>query len=176
MKTWSKVARTTRFTWVRRLFTTAIAGALLAAASPAVALPGVGEFYVGGGGRSFGGIPSLTAAYDALHYGYTFEVGVDDLSLLRQWGVGFRADWPASYAQKNLEIRYMLVNLATIRTVAAASIGLGDDYKPDVRFGGIVTFRTVLGLPYVATSFGLFRDPNQNTLSSAMYLVGGLAF
>ncbi len=161
------------YAWV---LAAAIAASLAGLAAPAQALPGLGEVYVAGGGRSFGGIPSLTASYDALKYGWTLELGIDDLSLLRQWGIGFRADWPGEKAQKNVEIRYMLLNVATVRTIASASIGLGDDYKPDGRFGGILSFRTVLGLPYVATSFGLFRDPNHNSLSSAMFLVGGLSF
>lgn len=165
----------TALTWRRASFLAALASGALWAA-PALAVPVLGEVYVGAGVRSFGGTPMLTSSADKLHYGFTAEAGFDDTALFRNWGAGLRGDWKNSAGQVSAELRYTVLRISSMRVIAGASLGLDGSKVLDGRFGGFLAARTVVGLPYVTVQVGAYHTPGESGLTSAGFLFGGMAF
>lgn len=151
-----------------------IAAALLIAA-PASAVPAIGEVYLGGGIRSFGGTPGLSDEAKHISYGGTFEAGIDNSAIIRQWGVGVRGDWTGGSGRWSAEARYTALTLPAIRALVGGSIGF-DDKGLDGRFGGFVAVRVVLGLPYLGAQIGMYREPGTGDVSSGSQLTVGVAF
>lgn len=145
------------------------------AASPAAAVPGLGDVYVGGGLKSFGGTPGLSDEGKRLDYGGTFELGLDDFSLLPQWGAGLRGDWNGGAGRWSAELRYTALSLPLLRALVGASLGFGDAGL-DGRLGGFVAARLVLGLPYVGLQVGVYRDPQRDDVASGGQLTLGVSF
>lgn len=159
----------------------AVAAALLAAAliglwsGSACAVPGLGEVYAGGGLRSFGGTPGLSDHPQAIDYGGTVELGLDDFALLPRWGAGLRRDWNGGPGRWSAEVRYTALSLPLVRALLGASLGFGDAGL-DGRLGGFVAARVVLGLPYVGVQVGVYRDPFRQDVSSGGQVTVGVAF
>lgn len=144
-------------------------------AAPAEAVPGLGELYLGGGLRSFGGTPGLSDSGKAIDYGGTLELGIDDFSLLPQWGAGLRGDWNDGPGRWSAELRYTALSLPLVRALVGASLGFADSGL-DGRLGGFVAARVVLGLPYIGLQVGVYRDPAKQDVSSGGLLTVGVAF
>lgn len=153
----------------------ATAAAWSLGAAPAEAVPGLGELYVGGGLRSFGGTPGLSESGKAIDYGGTLELGIDDIAFLPQWGAGLRGDWNDGPGRWSAELRYTALSLPLVRAVVGASLGYADSGL-DGRLGGFVAARVVLGLPYVGLQVGVYRDPVKQDVSSGGQLTVGVAF
>lgn len=160
---------------LQSLLTLAATAAALLAAAPAQAVPGLGEVYVGGGLRTFGGTPGLSDEGKHLAYGGTFEAGVDNSGLLRQWGAGIRGDWNNGPGRWSAEARYTALTLPAVRAVVGGALGF-DDKGLDGRIGGFVAARIVLGLPYLGVQVGLYRDSASGDMTSAGQLTVGVAF
>lgn len=153
----------------------ASAAAALTVAAPAAAVPGLGEVYVGGGIRSFGGTPGLSDAGKYIAYGGTFEAGIDNSGILRQWGAGIRGDWNDGPGRWSAEARYTALTLPAVRAIVGGSLGFNDQGL-DGRMGGFVAARVVLGLPYLGAQVGLYRVAGTGDVSSAGQLTVGVAF
>ncbi len=151
------------------------AAAALFMAAPAAAVPALGEVYLGGGLRSFGGTPGLSDQGKGIRYGGTFEAGIDNSAIIRQWGAGVRGDWNGGDGRWSAEARYTALSLPAIRAIVGGSIGFNNNGL-DGRFGGFVAARVVLGLPYLGAQIGLYREPSSGDVSSAGQLTVGVAF
>ncbi|MBM4343666.1 MAG: hypothetical protein FJ100_09850 [Deltaproteobacteria bacterium] len=153
--------------------------ALLGLAVPcaALALPVLGDVYLGAGARSLGGTPGVSKEGD-VRIAMTLEAGVDDLRLVRNWGVGVRADLGPGTKRLAAEIRYVLVQFVGVKVLAGGELGLtGNKGALDGSFGAFVAGRLVLGFPYLGAQFGIYRTPGGNaTVSSSAMLTGGVSF
>ncbi len=149
----------------------------LFAPGAAAALPVLGDVYLGAGARSLGGTPGASKESE-VRMAMTLEAGVDDLRLLRNWGVGVRADIGPSTRRLAAEVRYVLVQFIGVKVLAGAELGLaGNKGTLDGSFGAFVAGRLVLGFPYLGAQFGLYRTPGSNaTVSSSAMLTGGVSF
>lgn len=120
-------------------------------AVPVWAIPGVGEFYAGGGARTYGGFPGQPAA----SYMGTVEVGLDDV--VAKLGAGLRLDVPKSLQPGlALELRYSILSLPFFRLLGGVSGGAfkgGDAWAKT--YSAFLGARISLGLPYVGASVGL---------------------
>ena len=153
----------------------AVMAAIALIAAPAFAVPALGEVYVGGGIRSFGGTPGLSDEGKHINYGGTFEAGIDNSAIIRQLGVGVRGDWSGGPGRWSAEARYTALTLPAFRALVGGAIGF-DDKGLDGRFGGFVAVRVVLGLPYLGAQIGLYRESGTGDVSSGSQLTVGVAF
>jgi hypothetical protein len=132
----------------------------------AEALPALGEVYIGGGAHTVGGLPLVTK--DDVSYRGCFEAGIDDIGFLRDWGGGVRAQWLAGRPQWSAEVRYQITAIPTTRLLAIANFSL----EEAGRGGAVLATRTLLGLPYVGTQVGLYRDSNGDWSPAATLTIG----
>ncbi len=147
------------------------------AATAASALPVLGDVYLGAGARSLGGTPGLSKE-SAVRMAMTLEAGVDDLRLLRNLGIGMRADIGPGTKRLAAEFRYVLLQFVGVKLLAGGELGLtGNKGVLDGSLGAFVAGRLVLGFPYLGAQFGIYRTPGSaGTVSSSAMLTGGVSF
>ncbi|MSQ82396.1 MAG: hypothetical protein EXR77_05685 [Myxococcales bacterium] len=152
-----------------------VGGTLLA--NSAHAVPVVGDFYLGGGARSLGGTPGVSKEAD-VRMALTLEAGIDDVALIRKWGIGVRADVGPETKRVAAEIRYVLFQFVSLKVLAGAELGLiSTKGNLDGSFGAFVGSRLVLGFPYLGGQFGFYRSPGAaGVVSSSAMLTGGVSF
>lgn len=125
------------------------------AARPVLAVPAIGEPYVGLGARSYG-LPGS----DGVGYAGTLEGGVDAI-LLSNYGAGLRVDFPAWKPSAVVQFRYSILKVPFIRLFA----GLGGGFEQvrtgannSLKWNGIyelfVGARVSLGVPYLGVDVG----------------------
>ena len=150
--------------------------AVLGPARSAVALPLVGDIYVGAGTRSVGGIPGVSAS-DAVKMAPMLEAGVDKISVFDKWGAGIKAYFRQG-GHLSAEVRYTFLALPGLHVLGGFDFGLlGKNSSLDGSFGAFAAGRLTLGLPYLALQVGVYRTPGESGgFAPAAMMTGGLSF